>query len=113
VRAMLRREGPVSYAGKHYRLPYDGPGATGLGKPLKLIMQPKRREIPIYMGAEGPKNVALAAEIADGWLPLFYSPLRSPAIYAESLRGAKPGFDVACMVQVNVSDDVESALVPV
>jgi len=113
VRAMLRREGPLRYPGKHYRLPYDGAGSTGLGKPLKLIMQPRRREIPIYLGAEGPKNVALAAEIADGWLPLFYSPLRSPAIYAESLRNAKPAFDVACMVQVHVSDDVASALVPV
>ena len=113
VRAMLRREGPLSYGGKHYRLPYDGPGSTGLGKPLKLIMHPKRRAIPIYMGAEGPKNVALAAEIADGWLPLFYSPLRSPAIYADSLREAKPDFEVACMVQVQVSDDVESALIPI
>ena len=113
VRAMLRRDGPLSYGGKHYRLPYDGPGSTGLGKPLKLIMHPKRREIPIYMGAEGPKNVALAAEIADGWLPMFYSPQRSPAIYADSLRDAKPDLDVACMVQVHVGDDVESALIPV
>jgi len=113
VRAMLRREGPLSYPGKHYRLPYDGPGATGLGKPLKLIIHPKRDRVPIYMGAEGPKNVALAAEIADGWLPLFYSPYRSPAIYADSLAHAKPDFDVACMVQVHIADDVESALVPV
>ncbi len=113
VRAMLRREGPLTYPGKHYRLPYDGPGASGLGKPLKLIMQPRRRAIPIYLGAEGPKNVALAAEIADGWLPIFYSPYRSPAIYAESLKNAKPDFDVACMVQVQVSDDVAAALMPV
>jgi len=113
VRAMLRREGPLTYKGKHYRLPFDGEGATGLGKALKLIVHPKRPRIPIYMGAEGPKNVALAAEIADGWLPIFYSPYRSPAIYAESLGAAKPGFDVATMVQVHVSDDVESALVPV
>ncbi|MGH7819293.1 MAG: LLM class F420-dependent oxidoreductase [Candidatus Binatia bacterium] len=113
VREMLRREGPVRFAGKHYRLPYDGAGSTGLGKPLKLIMRPRRSEVPIYMGAEGPKNVALAAEIADGWLPIFYSPFRSPALYAESLENAKPGFDVACMAQVHVSDDVASALVPV
>jgi F420-dependent oxidoreductase-like protein len=113
VRAILRREGPLSYPGKHYRLPYDGAGSTGLGKPLKLIIHPKRSAIPIYMGAEGPKNVALAAEIADGWLPIFYSPFRCPAIYAESLRSAKPGFDVACMVQVSISDDIETALIPV
>ncbi len=113
VRAILRREGPLTYPGKHYRLPYDRENATGLGKPLKLIIHPRREEIPIYMGAEGPKNVALAAEIADGWLPMFYSPFRCPAIYAESLRGANPGFDVACMVQVSISDDVETALIPV
>jgi F420-dependent oxidoreductase-like protein len=113
LRAMLKREGPLTYKGRHYRLPYDGEGSTGLGKPLKLIMHSKRPEIPIYMGAEGPKNVALAAEIADGWLPIFYSPYRSPAIYAEALSGAKPGFDVATMVQVHVSDDVEAALTPV
>src|SRR6185295_10683524 len=98
---------------KHYRLPYDGPGATGLGKPLKLIVHPKRDRIPIYMGAEGPKNVALAAEIADGWLPIFYSPYRCPALYRESLAGAKPGFAIACMTQVAVGDDVAAALVPV
>jgi F420-dependent oxidoreductase-like protein len=113
VREMIRREGPVRFAGRHYRLPYDGPGSTGLGKPLKLIVHPKRREIPIYMGAEGLKNVALAAEIADGWLPIFYSPYRSPALYTESLKNAKPGFDIACMAQVQVSDDVAAALVPV
>ncbi len=113
VRAILRREGPLTYPGKHYRLPYDREGATGLGKPLKLIVHPKRHEIPIFMGAEGPKNVALAAEIADGWLPIFYSPFRCPAIYKDSLQGAKPGFDVACMVQVSVNDDLEAALVPI
>jgi F420-dependent oxidoreductase-like protein len=113
VRAMLRREAPVTYQGTQYRLPYDGPGATGLGKPLKLIIHPKRTEVPIYLGAEGPQNVALAAEIADGWLPIFYSPYRSPGIYRQSLAGAKPDFDVACMVQAHVSDDVTAALVPV
>jgi F420-dependent oxidoreductase-like protein len=110
LRTMLRREGPVVNPGPHYPLPY--PGGTRLGKPLKLIIRPLRSHIPIYMGAEGPKNVALATEIADGWLPLFFSPFRSD-IYAESLRGAKPGFDIACTVTVNVNDDLEAALTPV
>src|SRR5207245_4907707 len=86
--AMLRREGPVTFQGEHYRLPY--PGGARLGKPLKLIVRPLRAEIPIYLGAEGPKNVALATEIADGWLPLFYSPYRTQ-VYAERLRRARAG----------------------
>ena len=110
VRTMLRREGPVTYRGQHYQLPI--PGGAGLGKPLKLIVKPLRREIPIYLGAEGPKNVALAAELCDGWLPLFYSPFRSTDLYTESLRGAKPGFEIACTVTVNVNDDLEQALLP-
>jgi F420-dependent oxidoreductase-like protein len=110
-RAMVRREGPVSYQGRQYQLPH--PGGARLGKPLKLIQKPLRREIPVYLGAEGPKNVALAAELCDGWLPLFFSPYRSPALYTESLRGAKPGFEIACTVQVVINDDVAAALVPI
>jgi F420-dependent oxidoreductase-like protein len=110
VRAMLRREGPVTAPGPHYPLPY--PGGAGLGKPLKLIIHPRRAHIPIYLGAEGPKNVRLATEICDGWLPLFFSPFRA-GTYAESLRNAKPGFEVACPVTVSVNDDLEQALLPV
>ena len=110
LRAMLRREGPVTFAGAHYQLPY--PGGAGLGKPLQLIVHPLRRAIPIYLGAEGPKNVTLATEIADGWLPLFFSPFRAH-VYAEALRGAKPGFEVACPVTVVVNDDLAAALVPI
>ena len=110
VRTILRREGPVTHEGEHYPLPY--PGGTGLGKALKLIVHPRRAEIPIYLGAEGPKNVALATEIADGWLPLFVSPYRMH-IYEESLRGAKPGFEIAATVTVNVSEDLEQGLLPV
>ncbi len=110
VRAMLRREGPVTYGGRHYQLPH--PGGAGLGKPLKLIVRPLRREIPIYLGAEGPKNVALATEICDGWLPLFFSPFRAH-VYAESLRGAKAGFDIACPVTVSLHEDLEQALLPI
>jgi F420-dependent oxidoreductase-like protein len=110
LRTMWRREEPVTFEGQHYQLPFKG--GTGLGKPLKLIIEPRRREIPIYLGAEGPKNVALAAEICDGWIPLYYTPYR-PEIYADSLRGAKPGFDIASLVPVNVHDDVKQALMPV
>ena len=108
-RTFLRREGPVTFAGQHYQLPY--PGGAGLGKPLKLIMRPLRSHIPIYMGAEGPKNVALAAEIADGWLPLFVSPFRMD-IFKESLRAAKPGFEIAATVNVIINDDLAQALMP-
>jgi F420-dependent oxidoreductase-like protein len=110
LRTMLRREGPVVFAGAHYRLPL--PGGTGLGKPLKLIVRPLRSEIPIYLGAEGPKNVSLATEIADGWLPLFYSPFRTD-VYRDSLRNIRPGFEIACPVTVNVNADLEQALLPV
>ena len=82
-REMLAREGPVDFEGNHYRLPYAPPeGAsglgpilegTGLGKPLKLMMPPARSHIPLYLGAEGPKNVGLAAELCDGWIPMFIS----------------------------------------
>jgi F420-dependent oxidoreductase-like protein len=110
LRTMLKREGPVTFAGEHYQLPYKG--GSGLGKPLKLIMKPLRADIPIYLAAEGPKNVAMATEIADGWLPLYYSPYR-PEVYAESLKNMKPGFEIACPVTVNVHEDLEQALAPV
>ena len=110
LRTMLKREGPVTFQGEHYQLPYQG--GSGLGKPLKLIMKPLRAEIPIYLAAEGPKNVAMATEIADGWLPLYYSPYR-PEVYAESLKNLKPGFEIACPVTVNVHEDLEQALQPV
>ena len=110
LRTMLRREGPVGFAGEHYQLPY--PGGARLGKALKLIIRPLRSEIPIFLGAEGPKNVAMAAEIADGWLPLFYSPYRTD-VYRDSLRNVRPGFEIACAVTVNVNDDLEQALLPI
>jgi len=66
--------GPVTNDGPHYPLTYAGEGAVGLGKPLKSIVHPLRSDLPIWLGAEGPKNVALTAEIADGWIPIFYSP---------------------------------------
>ena len=82
LRKVIAREEPVSYDGKHYQLPLAA--GTGLGKPLRSILHPYRTEIPIYLGAEGPKNVALAAEIADGWLPMFFSPAMND-FYATAL----------------------------
>jgi F420-dependent oxidoreductase-like protein len=112
IRQVLARERPVKNDGPHYPLPYHGEGSWGLGKPLKSITHPLRNEIPIFMGAEGPKNVALAAEIADGWLPLYYAPTR-PEVYADSLRHMKPGFEIAQMAIFNITDDVAAGLMPV
>ena len=109
IRQVLRREAPVSSPGPHYPLPYSGEGSWGLGKPLRSITHPLRADTPIYLGAEGPKNVALAAEVCDGWLPLYYSPFRQE-VYADSLKNAKPGFEIAQLVTVNIHDDIEEAL---
>jgi len=105
VRAALRRD-VVQREGEHYRIPWDGPGATGLGKPLKLMLRPLRTEIPIYLAALGPKNVALAAEIADGWLPIFVDPERFEDAFGPSLAAAPPDFEIAATASVLVGDDV-------
>jgi F420-dependent oxidoreductase-like protein len=112
VRQVLRREAPVTSDGPHYPLPYSGEGSWGLGKPLRSITHPLRADIPIFLGAEGPKNVAMTAEIADGWLPLYYSPFRQE-VYAESLGDLKEGFEISQLVLVNINDDLEAALMPV
>jgi F420-dependent oxidoreductase-like protein len=118
IRQALRRQGPVTNPGPHYPLPYTGPNSIGLGKPLKPIVHPLRADVPILLGAEGPKNVALAAEIADGWLPIYYAPRVAP-MYREWLaegfarptaRGAAATFEIATNCQVVVTDDVEPAL---
>jgi F420-dependent oxidoreductase-like protein len=116
VRAILRREEPLEHHGEHYDIPYTGEGATGLGKPLKLIVHPPRADVPIYLAAIGPKNVALAAEIADGWLPIFFSPERFAETHRPRLeegfarRGGRPeGWDLAPHVPIVVADDVEAA----
>ncbi|MCF7549511.1 LLM class F420-dependent oxidoreductase [Pseudonocardia sp. WMMC193] len=115
VRKVWAREEPVTYDGEFYTLPY--PGGAGLGKPLKSTVHPLRADIPIHLAAEGPKNVALAAEIADGWLPLFFSP-KADAFYREALAEgfARPGarrtradFRISATVPVVVDDDVERA----
>jgi F420-dependent oxidoreductase-like protein len=112
VRQVLQRETAVSNPGPHYPLPYTGEGSWGMGKRLKSIVHPLRSDLPIFLAAEGPKNVALAAEIADGWLPLYYSPFRQD-VYAPSLANAKPGFEMIQGVVVNITDDVDQGLLPV
>jgi F420-dependent oxidoreductase-like protein len=107
VRTALRRE-VVEHEGEHYRIPYDGPGATGLGKPLKMMMRPLRADIPIYLAAIGPKNVALAAEIADGWLPIFVDPERFGEAFGPSIATAREGFEIAATVSILVGDDVDA-----
>ena len=112
VRQAIARKAPLVHDGREYQIPYRGEGATGLGKPLRSILHPVREEIPVYLAALGPANVALAAEIADGWLPLFYSPERE-GIFADALaEGARRGgrapetLDVAATVPVVVGEDV-------
>ena len=113
IRQVLAREAPVVNAGPHYPLPYpaDAPGSWGMGKPLRAITHPLRANLPVLLGAEGPKNVALAAELFDGWLPLYYSPFR-PEVYADSLRGAKPGFETMVLCHIDVTDDIARAFEP-
>jgi F420-dependent oxidoreductase-like protein len=117
VRQIFKREEPLVHQGEHYQIPYAGPDATGLGKPLKSILHP-RPDIPIYLASIGPKNVALTAEIADGWLPFLFSPRHYDAVYAANVNegfaaaGGGKGydrFDIAPSTQVIIDDDLESA----
>ena len=121
IRQVLAREGPVTNDGPHHPLPYNGPGAVGLGRPLKSIVHPLRADIPIWLGAEGPKNVAQTAEIADGWIPIFYTP-RTAATYRSWLAEgfARPGarrtaedFEIAatCHLQVTTSEEERRAAI--
>jgi F420-dependent oxidoreductase-like protein len=118
IRQVLAREGPVSNAGPHYPLPYTGEGSVGLGKPLKPIVHPLRADIPVWLGAEGPKNIALAAEIADGWLPIYFSP-RMASTYRSWLdegfaragaRRTADTFDIAATCRLVVTEDDAATL---
>jgi F420-dependent oxidoreductase-like protein len=118
VRQVLRREGPVTSPGPHFPLPYQGPGALGLGKALKPITHPLRADVPILLGSEGPKNVALTAEIADGWLPIYYSPKVGDMYRSWLNEGfARPGarrtpddFEIASNCSIVATDDRDSVL---
>jgi F420-dependent oxidoreductase-like protein len=121
IRQVWAREKPVTSDGPHYPLPLTGERTsvpvTGLGKPLKPITHPLRADIPIMLGAEGPKNVAMAAEICDGWLPIFFTP-RMADMYNEWLDEgfARPGarrsredFEICATAQVVITDDRAAA----
>ncbi|TAM72265.1 LLM class F420-dependent oxidoreductase [Mycobacterium sp.] len=118
VRQVLARRAPVNSNGSHYPLPLTGAGTTGLGAPLKSITYALRADLPIMLGAEGPNNIALAAEICDGWLPIFYSP-RLAGRYNEWLDDgfARPGarrsredFEICATAQVIITNDRPAAL---
>jgi F420-dependent oxidoreductase-like protein len=112
VRRILARAEPLDFQGEEYQIPI--PGGTGLGKPLKLILHPLRPHIPIYLAAIGPKNIELAGEIADGWLPVFLAPEKESA-YLQPLDAGlakrqqpsdfDPPFDIAPTVMVVLGDD--------
>ncbi|MBK7597602.1 MAG: LLM class F420-dependent oxidoreductase [Acidobacteria bacterium] len=114
MRKIWKREESLEFHGEHYDIPCkDG---SGLGKPLKLIIHPLRNSIPVYLAAIGPKNVALAAEVADGWLPIFFSPERMN-VYNEWLDEgfSKAGngksianFDIAPTVAIQMGDDIDA-----
>lgn len=114
VRQVFRREAPVEFHGRHYDIPLRG--GAGLGKALKPTVHPLRSDIPIYLGAEGPKNVSLAAEICDGWIPFWFSP-KSDDFYRSALDAGfdaagksaeqRAAFEVTAVLPVIIGDDVE------
>ena len=116
LRDIWARKGPVTNDGPHYPLPL--PDGTGLGKPLKSSIHPLREDIPIYLGAEGPRNIALAAELCDGWLAILFSPEHEDMYRSALEEGfARPGarrslddFEIVATVPMIVSDDVEAAI---
>ncbi|MGW2482544.1 LLM class F420-dependent oxidoreductase [Streptomyces sp. NPDC001571] len=112
IRQVLRREGPVELDGRFHAHPYAGADGSGLGKPLKAITHPLRPDIPVLLGAEGPKNIAQTTRIADGWLPLYWSPTRT-GVYEASLTELREEFLVAPMVRAQVCDDLAEGLLPV
>ena len=114
VRKAIARSAPLEFEGDHYQIPYRGEDATGLGKPLKSILHPVRDRIPIFLAAIGPKNVELTAQIADGWLPIFYSPERE-GLFNEHLDAglAAAGrsvddLEIAASVMVAAGEDLDA-----
>ena len=110
-RQVWRRE-KVTFAGEHYRVPLPPGEGTGLGKPLRLINHPVRSHIPVMLAAIGQKNVALAAEIADAWEPLFYLPERASEVWGDALARGRarrspdlPALDVVAGAHLAITDD--------
>lgn len=115
VRRIFKRQEPLTFQGEYYQIPYQGTDATGLGKPLKSTIY-GRADLPIYLAAIGPKNVTLAAEIADGWLPILFSPEHYESVFGDQVREglAKAGkdlahFDISPSVTVVIDDDMDQA----
>jgi F420-dependent oxidoreductase-like protein len=116
LRDIWARQGPVEAHGEHYQLPL--PNGTGLAKPLKASIHPLREDIPIYLGAEGPKNVALCAELCDGWLAMLFSPTHQELHRTALEEGfSRPGarrsaddFEVAATVPLIITDDLDGAV---
>jgi F420-dependent oxidoreductase-like protein len=111
-RQVWRRE-PVVHDGEHYHMPLPAGQGTGLGKPLKLINRPVRSQIPVYVAALGPKNVQMTAEVADGWLPLFWIPEKAGDVFGESLAKGSAAraadlapLEIAAGGLVAIGDDV-------
>ena len=116
-RKVWRREAPLEHKGKYYELPLDPAKGTGLGKALKIINHPVRPDIPIQIAAIGEKNVQLAAEIADGWQPIFFLPEKAKDVWGESLekgfakRDPSLGtLDIAAQAPLAIGEDVEGFL---
>jgi F420-dependent oxidoreductase-like protein len=115
-RAVWRRE-RVEYAGKHYQIPLPEGQGTGLGKALKLINHPVRERIPIIVAALGPKNVEMAAEIAEGWEPIFYYPEKAAEVWGASLAAGRVNrdpalgpLDVIAQTALAIGDDVKGLI---
>lgn len=110
-RQVNERREPVAFDGEHYQLPLQG--GTGLGKPLKSILHPVRERIPLYLGAEGPKNVKMGVEICDGWIPMFISPYRMMDVYEDAMTIRADDFEIAATLPVIIDDDLDRALMQV
>ena len=115
-RAVWRRE-RLEYSGKHYQIPLPEGEGTGLGKPLKLINHPVRERIPVILAALGPKNVELAAELAEGWEPIFYYPEKAADVWGDALAAgqakrdpALPPLDVFAQTALAIGDDTGDVL---
>lgn len=112
-RQVWRRE-RLAYQGKHYTIPLPEGQGTGLGKSLKLINHPVRERIPVLLAALGPKNVELAAEIAEGWQPIFYMPEKAKDVWGDALEAgyakrdaSLPPMDIYAGPALAIGDNVE------
>ncbi|WP_030909893.1 LLM class F420-dependent oxidoreductase [Streptosporangium amethystogenes] len=115
-RQVWRRE-RLNYEGRHYTVPLPADRGTGLGKPLKLINHPLRDRIPVVIAAIGPKNVELAAELAEGWEPIFYMPEKAAEVWGASLAAGRAKrdpalgeLDVIAQASLAIGDDVSGWL---